>query len=230
MTADMAFECLLVSHDPGVFGIIDRVLREFAICTHLCLSASKAVVQLQKGSTDLVVIDWDGADCSELLKKARNLSNCKKPTVVAITPSDYVVPGVHLVLKKPLTVEAGINSLKSAYRKMLVDHRRHARYALMIPVIATHSEGGTMPVTITDIGDGGVGLSTKEYLSVGDVISFRVHLPGSIRHILIEIRVLWAREYGRVGCEFLRIPPVDLVILQDWLKERIRVKKPLLQM
>ena len=39
--------------------------------------------------------------------------------------------------------------------------------------------------------------------------------------------MLWIREYGRAGCEFVRIPPVDATVLNEWLKSRIRVKKPL---
>lgn len=84
-----------------------------------------------------------------------------------------------------------------------------------------------MSVTVTDIGDGGVGLSRKEKLVTGDVLSFRLRLPGA-REILVQVRVLWTREYGRAGCEFLRIPPVDLVILHDWLKAKCQVKKPLI--
>lgn len=230
MTADMAFECLFVSHDPQVFGTVDRLLKQMSIRINLCLSASKASAQLKNGSADLVVIDWEGENSSELLQELHTASNCKKPTIVAIAPSDNVIPGIHVVLKKPVTVEAATRSLKVAYSKMLLDHRKHARYALMMPVHATDRKGRTISVNITDIGDGGVGLSTREKLEAGDTLSFRVHLPETEREILIVARVLWVREYARVGCEFGRIPPVDLMILQDWLKKKIQVKKPLVEM
>ena len=84
-----------------------------------------------------------------------------------------------------------------------------------------------MDITITDIGDGGVGLSCKEDFAIGDVLCFRLLLPGSARPVYIEARVQWTRNYGAVGCEFLRIPPVDLNILHDWLKSKAQVKKPL---
>jgi len=54
-------------------------------------------------------------------------------------------------------------------------------------------------------------------------------LPGARREVLVNVRVLWTRDYGRIGCEFVRIPPVDLIVLHDWLKERSRVKKPLVE-
>jgi hypothetical protein len=228
MTADMAFECLLVTHDPGVFGTLNRILQDLSICTNICLSSSKATNQLAKGSTDLVVIDWEGETSSELVQEIWKEGKCKKPTIVAISPVDCHLPGVHVVLKKPVTAESGTKSLKSAYSRMVQDHRRHTRCALMMPVKASDGSNRTMPVTIMDIGDGGVGLVTKQELTIGDVLSFRLLLPGAMRDIYIQVRVLWTRDYGRVGCEFLRIPPVDLTILQDWLKRKIQFKKPLI--
>jgi hypothetical protein len=93
----------------------------------------------------------------------------------------------------------------------------------------TDETNRTVPVTITDIGDGGVGLGTKEELIIGDILSFRLLLPGVNRDIYIQVRVLWTREYGAVGCEFLRIPPVDLGILRDWLKRKSQIKKPVIE-
>jgi hypothetical protein len=182
---------------------------------------------LGKGSTDLIVIDWEDTECPELMGRLWKGGKWRKPTVVAISSSDPPLPGAHVVLKKPVTAESGAKSFKDAYSRMMLDYRRYARQALMSPVIATLEDGRAMSVTVTDIGDGGVGLSRKEKLVTGDVLSFRLRLPGA-REILVQVRVLWTREYGRAGCEFLRIPPVDLVILHDWLKAKCQVKKPLI--
>src|SRR6266496_1919142 len=227
MTGDMAFECLFVSHDAEVFSMINRLLEEFSISTNLCLRASKASDQLKKGSTDLVVIDWEGDDSSDLVHEIRNSRGRKKPTILAITPSDCPVPRADVVLKKPVSTETATTSLKAAYSKMLINYRIHSRCALMMPVIASDHKGRTISLTVIDIGDGGLGLSSKEPLMIGDVLSFRLRLPGTLREILIESRVLWTREYARVGCEFTRIHPVDVMILRDWLKSKIKVKKPL---
>ncbi len=227
MTSDMAFECLLVTHDPGVFSPVSRILRDLSICTNICTSSSKAFNLLAKGSTDLIVIDWEEEASSELLHEIWKASKWHRPTIVAISPQDCQVPGVHVVLWKPVTDESGRKSLRVAYSRMLLDYRRHARYALMMPVSATDDRNRTVSVTITDVGDGGVGLSSKEEFFIGDALSFRLLLPGAKRDIYVQTRVLWTREYGRIGCEFLRIPPVDIDILHDWLKHKMQVKKPL---
>ncbi len=226
MTSDMAFECLLVSRDPSLFSTISRILRNLSISTDVCLSLSKACEVLDKGSTDLIVIDWEDQDSAELMNRIWKGGKWKKPTVVAISSLNCTLPGAHVVLKRPVTLESGTQSLKTAYSRMLVDYRRHARYALMMSVVATGDDGRTFSVMVSDIGDGGLGLSTKEELIIGDILSFRLRLPGTQRDILVQARVLWRRDFGRVGCEFLRIPPVDLTILHDWLKGKSQIKKP----
>jgi len=118
--------------------------------------------------------------------------------------------------------------LKVAYRRMLHDHRRYVRHSLMTSVVAEGDGDRTIGITITNIGQGGVGLNTKEKLIIGDELSFPLLLPGERRSILIQARVLWTRDYGSVGCEFVSIPPVDLDILHEWLKGKSQVKKPLI--
>ena len=228
MTPEMAFECLLVSSDPVVFGTIDRILRELSICTKICLRSSKAFRLLANGSTDLIVIDWEGEASSELLLDIWTFGKARKPTIVAISAFDCPMRGVHVLLRKPVTAESGAKAIRSAYLRMLRDHRVHARYPLMMPLTATDEANQTVRLTVTDIGDGGVGLNTKAQLTIGQILSIRLLLPGLKRDIYMQVRVLWARDYGAAGCEFLRIPPVDSDILHDWLKGKSQIRKPLI--
>jgi len=228
MTSEMAFECLLVSRDPSVVCTMNRLLADLSISTNVCLSASKAVDHLSEGSTDLIVVDWDD-DSADLLHKIQTSGRWQKPTIVAVSSRDYTVPGVHIVVRKPVTEASVAKSLKAAYSRMLYDYRRHARYALMSSVQATDQNKRPLGVMITDIGDGGVGLSSREEFAIGDVMSFHLLLPGANRPIYIEARIQWARNYGAAGCEYVRIPPVDLTILHDWLKSKTQIKKPLVE-
>jgi len=229
VTPDMAFECLLVSRDPKVVCTLNHVLDNLSISTKVCFTPSRAMNELRGGSADLVVIDWEmDPTTGELLDDIRSSDAVHKKTVVAVSSQDRSFPGAQMVLKKPVTTESIANCFRSVYGRMLRDYRRHARYALMIPIIATVDDNRLVPLTVTNIGDGGIGISTKETLSVGEQLSFRLQLPEARRAIYIDARVLWIRDYGVCGCEFMRIPPVDLDILHDWLKERCQVKKPLL--
>lgn len=226
MTPEMAFECLIVSSDVEVFCPVERILRDLSVCSNPCLSPSKAISALRKSEIDLIVIDWDEKDVSELMQEIWASTTKPKPTILAISAANVLVPGAHIVLRKPLTNESARKSLQLAYSRMLTDHRRHSRYVIMIPVMATDKHGRAIPLTVADIGDGGVGLRAKEELSRGDAISFRLLLPGTRKEIYIQARVAWTSGYGLAGCEFVHLPPIDVDILHQWLKGQIKVKRP----
>jgi hypothetical protein len=84
---------------------------------------------------------------------------------------------------------------------MLQDFRKHTRFALMAPVLATDENSRHVSLTVTNIGEGGVGLTTK--LAIGSTLCFRITLPGSENEISIRALVLWSRRYGIAGCEFV---------------------------
>lgn len=228
MTPEMTFECLLVSHDPAVFGTMDRILQDFSIHTNMCSNPSRAANLLAEGSTDLIVIDLEDEGSSELMHQISEFSRRQKPTIVAVSTVDCAMPGVHVILRKPVTPESGTKSVKTAYSRMLRDYRKHTRFALMTPVLATDENNRTLSATVTNIGEGGVGLTTKEGLDIGSIVSFRVPLPGLGSPIHIQARVLWTRKYGVVGCEFVRILPGDLLVLHAWLESKYRFKTPLI--
>ena len=224
MTPDMAFECLLISHDPVICSTFTIVLRDFSVHSDHCLTSERAPLLLAKGSHDLIVLDWEGQASVNALQEIRRMN--RKPTVMAISAEDCAMPGVHVALRKPLTRESAKAYFRVAYSRMLIDHRQRARYAVMTSVTAHNEKKGPILVTVTDIGEGGVGVSSKEPLTIGDVLSFHLPLVGAKKPICVEAGILWTREYGAAGCQFLRIPPVDMDILSQWLRQKFRVKAP----
>jgi hypothetical protein len=227
MTPDMAFECLLVSQDPVLFLAMDRVLRDLSIHTNLCQDTARAGHYLAEGSTDLLVVDLDSEYASELVHQVFESRMHQKPTVLAVSAGDCVLPGVHVILQKPVTPESGTKSVKTAYVRMLRDYRRHTRFALMTPVLASDENGRALSVIVTNIGEGGVGLTCKEKLTIGSIVSFRMLLPDLGTDLRIQARVLWSRgEYGAAGCEFMRLAPGDLFVLREWLESKYRFKRP----
>lgn len=227
MTPEMAFECLLVTPDPAVFTTIEGILQDFSIATKVCPYASSATHLLAEGSTDLIVIDLETEDSGELLRQV-GTGQRQKPTVLGVSAVDSVVPGVHVVLRKPVTHESGLSSLKAAYGRMVRDYRKHTRFAVMTRATATDADERTVPITVTNVGEGGVGIMSVATLRIGGNLSFRLRLPRLENEISIQVRVLWTRPYGAAGCEFVHIPPFDLQLLHAWLESRYRIKKPLI--
>ena len=229
MTADMAFECLLVSQDPSVVNIMNKLLGDLAISTNVCPNSATAATFLSEGSTDLVIVDGQ-KEFTELLNHINHSRRKEKPTVVVVSELESPVIGTHSLLQKPITAESGKRSLQTAYANLLQDYRRHTRYALVSSLIAElNNSDRFIRITVVNIGEGGVGLNTEEHLVKGDVLSFPLLLPGAESPIHIEGRVLWAREYGAVGCEFTNISQADRARLSVWLENQCRIKKPLVE-
>jgi hypothetical protein len=222
----MEFECVLASCDPEVLRMFNRSLLDLAIATKICFHASQAHRAIAQGSTDLIIIDLVDEPSMELLREIWKRGTREKPTIVGISSTDHHIPGVHLKVRKPLTAESSLKALKMAYTRMLMDYRRQARHALMISVMAIDDLNCEIPVTVMDVGYGGVGLRLRHKARIGQVVCFSLRLPGAKKSIHIEARVIWKRDFGRVGCEFVRIPPVDLSIFHDWLRENIVIKQP----
>jgi len=227
MTPEMAFDCLLVSRDTKALSVMAQLLDNLSIHTNICMTTSRATELLPQRCFDLIVLDWNNDEASrEFLQSIWSRNSRWKTTIVAMSSQDVPIPGAHLVLSKPLTKESAAKVLKLAYSRMIRDFRRAVRYAVMSPATATDETNREIPITVQDIGQEGVGLRTKEKLRVGTMLTFNLSLPNARRSIHVEARVLWSRDHGVAGCEFQRIPPVDLEILRNWLLNRCRIKEP----
>ena len=227
MTPEMQFRCLLVCSDPAVYSTMDRVLQSFSIAVDPCLPGNRSLKVLEERNHDLVVIDCHKEIYAELLQKVTSLTNRPKPTVVLISEQEFNRLGLHVFLRRPVTDWSATEALKSAYSRMLLNHRLRARHALYERVEAQDKLGNTYRVIVTDIGEGGFGLRANG-LSVGTSLSLRIPLQGLPGPLRIQGRVVWTRDYGVAGCEMVSMPPVDRELLRDWLKNRIRVRMPLI--
>jgi CheY-like chemotaxis protein len=227
MTPEMAFECLLVTPDPAVFSTMGELLQDFSISTKACPDTSNAARLLAEGSADLIIIDLDAKNASEFLEQAAAAPIRQKPTVLAVSGREDTGAYVHVVLRKPVDRDSGLTSLKAAYSRMLRDYRQHTRFAVMSPVVVKDENGRSVQVTVTNIGEGGVGLTSMETIRVGSTLNFRLCLTGLENEISIQARVLWTRAYGAFGCEFMHLPAFDHQLLRAWLESRYRIKKPL---
>ncbi len=226
MTPEMQFECLLVCRDASAHSVLRRVLRDFSISVEHCLSFSTAQVALAGGGHDIVVVDCEGKASSEFV--AQIMHKRKKPTVVAILADGDPPPAAHFTVRQPLTIDSASSCLKSAHSRMLLEYRLHARHALLAHVTATDESNRPFPISVTDIGESGIGIKTGKRLDVGKVFSLTLPLPELERPLYMQVRVVWTRSYGTAGCELVSMPPVDSGVLRSWLQNKIRVKKPLI--
>jgi CheY-like chemotaxis protein len=228
MTSEMAFECLLVSADPSVNRTLSPMLRDLSITTNLCQDPASISFHMNERSTDLFVVDVDGPHGDEAIRQIRGAQRYHKPTIVAVSTSGQKVPAVDVHLRKPITRDSGIQSLRTAYSRMVRDFRKHTRSAIMQHTLAKDQSDMPVSIIVTNIGEGGVGLASHRKLAIGSQLSFETTLPGLDTKIHIRARVLWNRDYGAAGAEFVYLKPFHLHLLHAWLDSRYRLKKPLI--
>jgi hypothetical protein len=228
MTPEMVFDCLLVSHDPAVVCILDPILQDLSMSTSVCPDAAKASDILRQVSTDLIVVDLDNEDSTELVNRLGRSELHQKPTVLGVSATDRALPGVHVLLRKPFNQQSGMNSLRRAYSRMVQDFRKHTRFALMTSVVARDENDSRISIMVTNIGQGGLGFTAKTKIESGTILSMRIPLSGLGNHIDVRARVLWNRDYGAAGCEFVHLSDFDGQLLRAWLESKYRIKKPLI--
>jgi hypothetical protein len=229
MNADMAFEALFLSCDAGAFRVINQCLRELSIVPTICFTANSAATEWRPDRTDLLLLDFDIDGSLAILESIWKAGNGRKPTVVALSRTRTRIPGAHFVLSKPVTHESGASSFKAIYQHMLCDYRQHVRCSLMAPAEVIDENLRTRHLIVTDIGQGGLGLMTRDEIPIGSTLKVKLELPHTARCMQVHVRVLWKREYSRVGCEFQRISTLDATMLQDWIRSRSVVKKTLVE-
>lgn len=227
MTPEMAFESLLVCADPYLACILKGALDKFSIEVEQSRTAAEACDIIANRKHELVVIDWKDESSYRLLHAIWNLPKRRVPTILAISAHDRHITGAHFTFMKPLESGSITESMKVVYSHMVLDYRISARFPVMNNVVARVNGDKNVSLIVTDIGEGGVGLATKE-LTIGDDVSVELELPQASAPVHICIRILWVRDYGTAGGYFLSMPPVDRGVLRSWLNTKAQIKKPLI--
>jgi response regulator RpfG family c-di-GMP phosphodiesterase len=231
MTPEMIFEGLVVSQDSQILSTMNRVLDGFSIKVDFCLRPSRALSMLSGHNVDVVVLDWENDNSAlEIVDWISKTDASRKPTFMAIIDkpvNEYRSRelGLDFVTRKPLTTETGTRWMRTAYGKMVRDYRRYTRHGLMKAVSATKDGHRYFAITVLDIGEGGVGLITKENLQIGDNLKFALSLGTEVGSIQLMARILWTKHDNLAGAEFVGVSHSDLRILYRWLWAKCLIKR-----
>jgi hypothetical protein len=235
VTSRTAFAGLVVSRNPDLLQMLNRILAEFAIEADFCVRPSRAGERVANPDLDLLIVDWEDGDiAAQITHQVSSGRRNPRPLIVALvdasTPKHEVRDaGAQLVVEKPVTAASATESIKVAYARMVRDYRRYARHAILNVVTAMREGGGPyLPVTVTNISEGGVGLFTTENLEIGEVLMFPMLLPSTTSSIHIRARVVWTNKPCMAGAQFMNLSAPDLRVLYQWLWSRCQVKGPVL--
>jgi PilZ domain len=221
MNERVRLDGLLFSSDRQVIGVMTQILRHFAIETEVYSELASAVDVVTHRHLDMVLVDWNGAEPTRIVRDARKSSPNKNSTIVAIVNRDSethaLLVGANFMIHKPVDLDHARRCMRAVYGTMLQQRRRSARVSVDIPVSVRISNLGTFEARISDLSVSGVALHLKRELPLNYELSLLIKLPESDSQIRVTGNVVNVNAAGRVGVRFSFVPDEDLSLLENWL-------------
>lgn len=221
MSEQVRLDGLLFSNDSQVITVMSQILQTFSIETEICSELKPALEVVTHRRLDTVLVDWNGADPTRIVRDTRKSSpNCNS-TIVAMVDRNAethaLLVGANFMIHKPVEVDNARRCMRAAYGTMLQQRRRSARVSVNIPVSVRVSEIGTVESRITDLSVSGLALQFIQELPLDRDVSLLVKLPTIDSTIRVIGKIVNANAAGRAGVRFSYIPEGDLELLEKWL-------------
>jgi CheY-like chemotaxis protein len=243
MHEQVKLDGLLFSTDTQVIGVMGQILTSFSIETEVHSELKAALDAVTHRRLDAVLVDWDGADPTRIVRDTRKSSPNSNSTIVAMVDRDSethaLLVGANFMIHKPVDLDHARRCMRAAYGTMLQQRRRSARVSVEIPVSARVSDLGTFEARISDMSVSGVALHFREPLPLNREVSMVVKLPGSESLIRVTGNIVNFNATGRAGIRFSFVPDEDLNLLEKWLAAELakleyaelpaEARKPLIQ-
>jgi CheY-like chemotaxis protein len=226
MTATIKFEALIVSKNLAVLREVLEILEDLSAKVDVCMSPARAVDILHTRNVNLLVLDCDlGNGAAEIMKQSGKLKTCRPMSIVAlvddvVSGKDIIQAGANVLIFKPLTRWSRNDFCKHVYARMVKEWHLGNRYAVRLTVVAKDAKGRSVPITITNISKGGIGMSHCGGLLVADILHCRLCLPGTTQIIEFDARVRWTTRDDKAGANFATISALDDAVLCKWLQQK----------
>ena len=221
MHEQVKLDGLLFSADAQVIGVMRQILSSFSIETELHSELKAALDAVTHRRLDAVLVDWDGADPTRIVRDTRKSSPNSNSTIVAMVDRDSethaLLVGANFMIHKPVDLDHARRCMRAAYGTMLQQRRRSARVSVEIPVSTRISDLGTFEARITDLSVGGVALQFREPVPLESEVSMAIKLPGDDSLIRVTGNIVNVNATGRAGVRFSFVPDEDLSSLEKWL-------------
>jgi DNA-binding response OmpR family regulator len=224
----MPLRSILFCQDSYTAELVGRAFRELTVEVEQCQDAEKAILKLRNHRFDAIVVDdADPAGAALILESARTIPSCKKSLGIVLaqtqtTLSTAFSTGTHLVIYKPLSADRLRNSLR-ALRNLIGrrPQREFPRVDVEIPGRLHLDEKNEITISILDLGQGGLALSSHTLLPNTGTMEVEFVLPDRTSVVTAAGEVVWRDAHGRVGLQFNKIEPECRKVLDEWLASHL---------
>jgi DNA-binding response OmpR family regulator len=224
----MPLRSLLFCQDSATAELVGRAFRELSLEVEQCRDADKAVVRLRNQRFDAIVVDdADPAGAVLILDSARTIPSCKKSLGIVLaqtqtTLSTAFSTGTHLVIYKPLSADRLRNSLRAL--RNLIGRRPQREFPRVDVEISGRlhlDDKNEIPVSILDLGQGGLALSSHTLLPNTGTMEVEFVLPDRTSVVTASGEVVWRDAHGRVGLQYNKMEPECRKVLDEWLASHL---------
>lgn len=218
----MDLECLIVTCDPGLIGLMQAGLGTHGAALQLRQDCASAIELVSRRHLDGVVIDCDVPGGAKAVAALRNAPANKQTLILAVTngftsAEEALDLGADFALGKPIQPPRLASILEVAVPKMEREHRRYFRYDVNLPVRFQTPVGQSFTAKMKNVSESGLAITLVEPLRVEGVVTVEFELPSVVpRTFHAKANVVWSDSFV-MGLRFLYIDKDRGVALQDWL-------------
>jgi len=222
----MALQALLLTKDPDVQKTLRRVLDAASIDVDLSNNPEQARLALTRRKYDAFLVDCDDMqDGPAVLRELRQGKSNRSCIAFALVNGRTTVQqafemGANFVLDKPISAERAGRSVRAAQGLIMRERRRYHRHLLRASGAIMVDSGAELPISITNISQGGISIECNRKLDEGGAAKLRFQLPGARKSLEVKGEIIWSTSEGQAGIRF-QILAVDVKKeLDTWLDKR----------
>ena len=226
-------QCLLLSSDEEVVGVLRKVLREIDVKVEHCSDSDVAVQRITRQRYGAVLVDCTTREiAARILKRIHSAPNNKRAVTVAVLQDQPTTDtqnnalkhafemGAHFVLFKPISLERTRASFRAVRALMQRERRRHTRIPINVPVeIECDDNQGPFQMKTVDVGEHGIGIRVHHH-KMASSFRLRFSLPGTLNAIVGRGEIAWERHQV-VGVRFCELDPDSNDELKGWIERQL---------
>jgi DNA-binding response OmpR family regulator len=215
---------LVVTDQEFLYRRLSGMLREFAIHAEPNSNPKDAEIQLSAQGFDMVLLDCDLENASQVVKAIRENPENQNTFVFAlasgfIRQSEMTRAGANLVLRKPINWQLAKKSLRAAQamiiRERRIEIREKAKTLVQLSYVAQKIE-----TLLIDLSETGMAVQSRHTLKLKELVHIRFSLPGTLNAVQCKGRIVRVTSDGRMGIAFTSVDEENRVKIADWIRLR----------
>jgi DNA-binding response OmpR family regulator len=221
---------LLLTTDPLLVNTFTNVSQQLGIEAQATSDFGTISHQLSSSKYEALVLDFDTAAGLPVLESVWRHRTHHSAVVFAVTSDadlrDRVLQsGAHFILRRPIESAQIRRTLDAAYDFMLGERRRYFRCVAQLPARLTVGRlGSTLECTTINISNDGMTVHAPVSLSVAEIVSVGLTLPGGFVVSATGI-VVWDDKHGRCGLRLQCKGQEHRRELDRWLNSQFNPKR-----